>query len=46
MKKYLKDPYVNVKFMTFKVTLLGEFNHPGTITISNEKATLIEILSF
>jgi polysaccharide biosynthesis/export protein len=45
MKNYLKDPYIDIKFLTFKVTVLGEVYHPGPITVSNEKANLIDVLA-
>ncbi len=43
---YLKEPIVNIRFMNFRVTVLGEVNRPGTITIPNDKVTILEALGF
>lgn len=45
LKNYLVDPYVEVKFMTFRIEVLGEVHRPGLLTISNEKATLIDAIA-
>ena len=39
---YLKDPVVNVRFLNFKVTILGEVNIPGLLRLSNKRVTLLE----
>ena len=41
---YLKDPVVNVRFLNFKVTVLGEVTNPGLIRLSNKRVTLLEAL--
>jgi polysaccharide export outer membrane protein len=41
---YLKDPLVTVRFMNFKVTILGEVARPGVININNERITILEAL--
>ena len=41
---YIDDPIVTIKKLNFKITVLGEVNHPGTYPILNEKATLPEVL--
>ena len=41
---YLKDPVVNVRFLNFKVTILGEVNTPGLLRLSNKRVTLLEAL--
>jgi polysaccharide export outer membrane protein len=42
---YFKDPVVNVRFANFKVSVLGEVNHPTTFIVPNEKPTLMDALS-
>lgn len=42
--KYLVDPIVTIQFLNFKVTMLGEVAHPGTLTIPEGKATLVEAI--
>jgi polysaccharide export outer membrane protein len=44
LKTYLKDPVVNIRFLNFKITLLGEVNLPGTIRLSNKRITLLEAI--
>ncbi len=41
---YLKDPVVNIRFLNFKVTVLGEVNAPGLLRLSNKRVTLLEAL--
>lgn len=42
---YIKDPIVMVRFLNFRISILGEVNHPGTYNISSERITLFEALS-
>lgn len=41
---YLKDPIVNIRFMNYRITVLGEVNRPSTIPISNERVSIPEAL--
>jgi polysaccharide export outer membrane protein len=41
---YLRDPLVNIRFLNYKVTVLGEVAHPGTYTIPNQQVTLLQAL--
>lgn len=43
-KKLLLDPIVNIRFLNFRVTVLGEVNRPTVIPIPNEKISLLEAL--
>jgi polysaccharide biosynthesis/export protein len=43
-KKLLFDPIVTVRYLNFHVTVLGEVNKPGVITIPNEQVTILEAL--
>lgn len=42
--KVLQEPSVTVRFLNFRVTVLGEVTKAGTFTIPNEKVTIIEAL--
>ncbi|WP_289004961.1 polysaccharide biosynthesis/export family protein [uncultured Parabacteroides sp.] len=42
---YIKDPVVTVRFLNFRVMVLGEVNRPGTFNIASERVTLFEALS-
>lgn len=41
---YLKDPIVNIRFMNYRITVLGEVGHPGMFTSSNDRMTILEAL--
>lgn len=41
---YLKDFNVHLRFLSFRVTVLGEVNSPGTYTIPSQKLTILEAL--
>ena len=41
---YVKDPEVNLRILNFKVTVLGEVNRPGVVSIKGERITLLEAL--
>ena len=43
---YLKEtPIVNVRMVNYKISVLGEVNHPGTFTVTNEKVNVLEALA-
>lgn len=41
---YLKGPLVNIRFLNYKVTVLGEVDAPGTYTIPNQRINLLQAL--
>jgi polysaccharide export outer membrane protein len=41
---YVKYPEVNLRILNFKVTVLGEVNRPGVVTIRGERITLLEAI--
>jgi len=45
LKLYLKEPTVNVRFLNYKISVMGEVLHPSVYVIPNEKVTLPEALS-
>lgn len=44
-EQYIKDPTVNIRFLNFKITLIGEVNQPSTVTIPTEKINIFEAIS-
>ncbi|HMO39139.1 MAG TPA: polysaccharide biosynthesis/export family protein [Saprospiraceae bacterium] len=44
LQTYLKDAVVNMRFLNFKVTVLGEVNLPGTVRLTNKRVTVLEAL--
>jgi polysaccharide export outer membrane protein len=43
-KKLLIDPIVNISFLNYRVTILGEVGRPAVITVANEKISILEAL--
>jgi polysaccharide biosynthesis/export protein len=43
-KKLLVDPIINVRFLNFRVTVLGEVARPTTLNVLNERISILEAL--
>jgi polysaccharide biosynthesis/export protein len=43
-KKLLFDPIVTVRFLNFRVTVLGEVNHPGVVNVPSEQISILEAI--
>lgn len=43
--KYVKKPVVNLLFLNFKVTVLGEVNRPSTFAVPSERLNVLEALA-
>jgi polysaccharide biosynthesis/export protein len=44
LQTQLKQPSVMVRFLNFRVSVLGEVNGPGTFTVASERVTVLEAL--
>jgi polysaccharide export outer membrane protein len=44
LEKYLQNPVVNIRFLTFKVIMLGEVGNQGSISIPGERLTVLEAI--
>lgn len=44
LSEYVKSPIVNMDFLNFRVTVIGEVNHPSTLTIPTDQINLLEAL--
>lgn len=44
LEVYTKGPVVNIDFLNFKVTVIGEVNKPGTFTVDDENISLLGAL--
>lgn len=42
--KIFNNPIINVRYANFKITVLGEVNHPSTYTMGSEKITLFDAI--
>jgi polysaccharide export outer membrane protein len=44
MKKFLNNPYTDVRFQNLKLTVLGEVQKPGVLSLPNEKVNILEVV--
>lgn len=44
LEEYVQDPIVNIRFLNFKITVIGEVQKPDTFIIPTEKVTILEAL--
>ncbi|WP_242928858.1 polysaccharide biosynthesis/export family protein [Pontibacter vulgaris] len=44
LQNYLKRPTATIRFINFRVTVVGEVNKPATFTIPSEKINILEAL--
>lgn len=44
LQEYLKDPIVNIRYLNYKVTVVGEVHRPSTFTIPSERINILEAL--
>ncbi|MBO0934973.1 polysaccharide export protein [Fibrella sp. HMF5335] len=42
---YLREPYVAARLLSFKISVMGEVQHPSVFTVQNEKITITEAIS-
>ncbi|MEO8405449.1 MAG: polysaccharide biosynthesis/export family protein [Chitinophagaceae bacterium] len=43
-KQLLVDPIISIRFLNFRITVLGEVRNPGVVTVPNEKVSLLEAI--
>jgi len=43
-KKLLVDPIVDIRFVNFRVTVLGEVSRPAVVNVPNEKISILEAI--
>lgn len=44
VEEYVKDPIINIRFINFKITVIGEVNKPSTFVIPTEKISVLEAI--
>ncbi|WP_158859064.1 polysaccharide biosynthesis/export family protein [Lunatibacter salilacus] len=42
--EYVKDPIINIRFINFKITVIGEVNKPASFVIPTEKISVLEAI--
>jgi polysaccharide export outer membrane protein len=42
--KYLESPIVKVRLLNYRITFLGEVNKEGTVTLNNNRVTMLEAI--
>lgn len=45
MEPYVRNPVVNVRFLNYRVMMMGEVGQKGWITFNNEKATVVDAIA-
>jgi polysaccharide export outer membrane protein len=45
ISKYVKEPLIDVRFNSFKITVLGEVKSPGTFTMDMQRTNLFQALA-
>lgn len=44
LTKYISNPVVLIEFLNFKITVLGEVNRQGVVSVSDDRVTILEAL--
>lgn len=44
LNRYVKEPIVNLRYLNFKVTVIGEVNRPSTFAVDNDRVNVLEAL--
>ena len=44
IKQHVKSPIINIRFINFKITVIGEVRQPSTFTVATEKINVLEAL--
>jgi len=44
LKVFLVDPYTSIRFLNYKITVIGEVTRPGTYSIPGERVNVLEAI--
>jgi polysaccharide export outer membrane protein len=44
LKAYLQNPYYTIRFLNYKITVIGDVGHPAVYSIPTERVNLLEAL--
>ena len=45
ISKFVTDPIVNIRFLNYKINVLGEVNRPGVYTVTDEKISIVQAIA-
>jgi len=45
VSKFVTDPVVNIRFLNYKINILGEVNRPGVYTVTDERITIPQAIA-
>ena len=45
LKIYLKNPYVEIRFLNARITILGEIGRPGTVNIPEQRISILDAIA-
>lgn len=45
LSAYTKNPVVNIRFLNYGYSVLGEVNHPGFFVMNNERTTILDAIA-
>ncbi|MDR1682674.1 MAG: polysaccharide biosynthesis/export family protein [Candidatus Symbiothrix sp.] len=45
LEEYIEQPIVNIRFLNYKISVLGEVNRPGTFVIGDERISIPEAIA-
>jgi len=45
LKPFLQNPYYNIRFLNYKVTVIGDVNKPSVYSIPSEQVNILEVLA-
>lgn len=45
IRNFVKNPIINIRFLNFKITVLGEVTRPSTFSVVSERINVLEALS-
>lgn len=44
LKEFLQNPYYNIRFLNYKITIIGDIARPGAYTIPAERVNILEAI--
>jgi len=45
ISKFVADPVINIRYLNYKIHIIGEVNHPGVYTVTDEKISIPQAIA-